>query len=93
MVCHKLFNRRARCQHKSLGQEQYIMSNNSNKTDSKKPVSKKAETATPKADMKPVKGPSIEDIQKALDEQIGKFQRKSELIANREKFIRSKEKF
>ena len=42
--------------------------------------------------MKTVKGPSIEDIKKILDTEISKFQRKSELIANREKFILSKEK-
>lgn len=67
--------------------------NNSTSATAKKENGKgKASEVKPKADMKPVKGPSIEDIQKALNDQIGKFQRKSELISNREKFIESKDK-
>jgi hypothetical protein len=57
------------------------------------PAEKKAPAKTNgKAKSESAKTPSIEDIQKALDDQIGKFQRKSELISNREKFIESKDK-
>lgn len=36
------------------------------------------------------KAPSIEEIQKALEEQIANFTRKNELIANRERFLLTK---
>ncbi len=37
------------------------------------------------------KAPSIEDIKKLLEDQISTFQRKSELIANRERFLQTKQ--
>jgi hypothetical protein len=80
-----LFNRRARCQKKiPRAGANKMTKNNINAKDPQK-------KETPKPDLKAVKGPSIEEIQKALANQIENFQRKSELISNREKFLKYKD--
>lgn len=48
---------------------------------------KNAENA---AESKPAEKPSIFELQKQIQEQIDRFQRKSELIAQRERFISTK---
>jgi hypothetical protein len=58
--------------------------NNSTKAN----ANKKSENG--KAKIVEKKSPSIEDIKIVLDQEIVKFQRKSELIANRERFLLTK---
>ena len=58
--------------------------NNSTKANANK------KTENGKAKIVEKKSPSIEDIKIVLDKEIVKFQRKSELIANRERFLLTK---
>lgn len=84
-----IINWRARCRHKSPGQGHYIMSNKSNSTTKAAPMTVKSNG---KGKAQDAKTPSIDDIKKVLDDQISKFNRKAELISNRETFTLTKER-